>query len=171
MALAGQNRRRLDMPYGESPGAPKRSSNPDSDGAMQHFLLLFQLLFGAITDLVSEDLMNEMSAGFADPFRPWVKALTRINRLMVEQLEKAGTLRMESMKGYVELGVAQVKIALRVSDPHSLHDFTDSQFAVLSFVGHRILDDGRTANEWGVDCCNQAQRVARQNLLSLLFKY
>jgi phasin family protein len=90
---------------------------------------------------------------------------------MVEQLERAATLRMESLQGYVDLSVAQVKVAFKVTDPHSLYEFTDSQLAVLSFVGHRMLDDGRAAKEWSVDCCQQAQRVARRNLLSLLFKY
>jgi len=129
------------------------------------------LLFGSITDLASEDVMSAMSARFAEPFGYWVTALTRTNRLMVEQLEKAVTLQMDSVKAYVDLGVSQVKVAFKVTDPHSLHEFTDSQCAVLSFVGHRVLDDGRMLNEWGVDCCRQAQRVARQNLLSLLFKY
>ncbi len=71
----------------------------------------------------------------------------------------------------MDLGLAQVKVALKVTDPHSLHEFADSQFAVLSFVGHRMLDDGRALNEWGMECCNQAHRLARQNMLSLLFKY
>lgn len=114
--------------------------------------------------------MNEMPAKFAEPFGPWVTALIRTNRFMVEQVEKAVTLQVDSLKGYVDLGIAQIKVAFKVTDPHSLHEFTDSQFAVLSFVGHRMLEDGRLTNEWGVDCCNQAQRVARQNLLTLLFK-
>ncbi|MCO5760978.1 MAG: hypothetical protein NHG36_05640, partial [Chromatiaceae bacterium] len=71
---------------------------------------------------------------------------------------------------YVDLGVAQVKVALKVTDPHSLHEFADSQFAVLSFVGHRMADDGRAVVEWASDCQSQANRVARANLLSLLFK-
>jgi phasin family protein len=115
--------------------------------------------------------MNEMPARFSEPFGPWATALARINCFMVDQLEKAVTLQMNSLKAYVDLGIAQVKVVLKVTDPHSLHEFTDSQFAVLSFVGHRMLDDGRVLNEWGTDCCHQAQQVARQNLLSLVFKY
>jgi len=42
---------------------------------------------------------------------------------------------------------------------------------VASFVGHRILDDGRAAVEWGADCYAQANRLARQNALGFLFKY
>ena len=115
--------------------------------------------------------MSEISVRFTEPFGPWVAALTRVNCFMVEQVEKAVTLRMDSLKAYIDLGVSQVRVAFKVTDPHSLHEFTDSQFAVLSFVGHRLLDDGRVLNEWGNDCCHQAQRVARQNLLSLIFKY
>lgn len=114
--------------------------------------------------------MNEMSIRFTEPFGPWITALTRVNRFVVERMEKAAALQMDSLKAYVDLGIAQIKVALKVTDPRSLHEFTDSQFAVLSFVGHRMLDDGRVVNEWGVDCCNQAQRVIRQNLLSLLFR-
>lgn len=89
---------------------------------------------------------------------------------MLEQLEKWVSLQMDSLKAYVDLGVAQAKVALKVTDPRSLHEFTDSQFAVASFVGHRVVDDGRLLAEWGADCCNQANRVARQNMLSVLFK-
>jgi phasin family protein len=115
--------------------------------------------------------MNEKPIRFADPFGPWVTVLTRTNRFMVEQLEKAVALRMDSLKAYVDLGVSQVKVALKVTDSHSLHEFTDSQFAVLSFVGHRMLDDGRVLNEWSTDSCREIQQVARQNMVSLIFKY
>ena len=99
----------------------------------------------------------------------WVAPLQRTNQFVVERAEQWAALRMDSLKAHVDLGVAQVKVALKVTDPHGLHEFTDSQFAVLSFVGHRMLDDGRLLAEWGADSYRQAARLARQNLLGLLF--
>ncbi len=114
--------------------------------------------------------MNEGSVGFTALFRPWVASLTRANQSMAGQLEKWVGFQMDSLRAYVDLGVAQAKVALKVIDPHSLHEFADSQFAVASFVGHRIADDGRLLAEWSTDCCNQSNRLARQNMLSVLFK-
>ena len=115
--------------------------------------------------------MNEKSTTAFEPIKPFLAALARTNQFMVGQSEKWVALHMNSLKSYIDLGVAQVKVAAKVVDPHNLHEFSDSQFAVASFVGHRILDDGRAAVEWGADCYAQANRLARQNALGFLFKY
>ena len=115
--------------------------------------------------------MNEMPVGFSAPFRPLVEPLTKFNQFTIAQLEKGVALGLDSLRAYVDLGVAQVKVALKVNDPHGLHEFADSQFAVLSFVGHRMLDDSRALNEWGMDSCNQAHRLMRKSMVDLLFKY
>lgn len=114
--------------------------------------------------------MNEMPAVWVEPFKPWVVPLTRFNQFMAEQVEQWSALQMESLKAYVDLGIAQIRVALKVTDSHSLHEFADSQFAVLSFVGHRVLDDGRAVVEWSNQCQVQANRLSRENLLGLLFK-
>jgi phasin family protein len=110
--------------------------------------------------------MNEMPAVIGE----WVAPLQRTNQFLVQRLEQWAALQMESLKAYVDLGVAQCKVALKVTDPHSLHEFVDSQFAVLSFVGHRMMDDGRMLAEWSAAGCRQADHLARQNLLGVLFK-
>ena len=110
--------------------------------------------------------MNEMVVLFGK----WVVPLRRTNQFLTERMEQWAAMQMDSLKAYVDLGVAQIKVALKVTDPHSLHDFTDSQFAVLSFVGHRMMDDGRMLAEWTANGYRQADRLARQNLLELLFK-
>ena len=114
--------------------------------------------------------MNEQSAAVAAPFKPWLTSLTRFNRFTVGRIEQWVALQMDSLRAYVDLGVAQTRVAFKVTDPHSLHEFADSQFAVLSFVGHRMADDGRMLAEWSADGCRQADRLARQNLLRLMFK-
>ena len=111
--------------------------------------------------------MNEMITALIGQ---WGAPLQRTNRFVTDRLGQWATLQMDSLKAYVDLGVAQFKVALKVTDPHSLHEFTDSQFAVLSFVGHRMMDDGRMLAEWSADGCRQADRLARKNLLGVLFK-
>ena len=114
--------------------------------------------------------MNEKSAVFAKPIQPLLTSMTRANQMAVGQAEKWVALQMDSLRSYVDLAVAQVKVALKVTGPHSLHEFADSQFAVLSFVGHRIIDDSRAMSEWGNDCQKQAVGLSRANLLAVLFK-
>jgi phasin family protein len=99
----------------------------------------------------------------------WVAPLQRTNQFVVERVEQWTALRMDSLRAYVDLGVAQLKVAFKVTDPHGLREVTDSQFAVLSFVGHRMLDDGWMLARWSSDSYRQADRLARQNLLGLLF--
>ena len=114
--------------------------------------------------------MNEMPAAWVEPLKPWIAPLTRFNQFMIGQMEQWASLQMGSLKAYADLGVAQVRVALKVTDRRSLNEFADSQFAVLSFVGHRVLDDGRALAEWGNNYQTQANRLARENLLGLLFK-
>ena len=114
--------------------------------------------------------MNEQSAAVAAPFKPWLTSLTRFNRFTVGRIEQWVALQMDSLRAYVDLGVAQTRVAFKVTDPHSLHEFADSQFAVLSFVGHRLIDDSRAMNEWGIQGQNQAVGLSRANLLTVLFK-
>ncbi|MDG4596810.1 MAG: hypothetical protein P9F75_14185 [Candidatus Contendobacter sp.] len=99
----------------------------------------------------------------------WGAPLRRTNQLVIERVEQWATLRMDSLKAYVDLGVAQFKVALKVTDPHGLREVADSQFAVLSFVGHRMLDDGWALAKWNADNYRQADQTARRNLLDLLF--
>ncbi len=111
--------------------------------------------------------MNKMPIGLSAPL---TESLTKFNQFVISQLEKGVALGLDSWKAYVDLGASQIRVALKVTDPHSLHEFADSQFAVLSFVGHRMLDDNRALNEWGMEGCNQAQRLARKNMMDMLLK-
>lgn len=113
--------------------------------------------------------MNKMAAG-GEPFDHMVAICTRTNQMVVEQGEKWVEMRMDSLRAHVDLGLSQAKVALKVTDPHSLNEFVDSQLAVLSFVGHRMMEDSRALVEWGVDCVKQADRLIRRNALQLLFK-
>lgn len=114
--------------------------------------------------------MNEIPAELSQALKPFIEPLTKFNQLTNSQIEKWVALSMDSVKAYMDLGVAQVKVALKVHDAQSLSEFTDSQFAVLSFVGHRMLDDNRVLNEWGADCYHQSSRLTRSSLLNLIFK-
>lgn len=114
--------------------------------------------------------MNEQSAAFAAPFKPLLTSLTRCNQFAVGRIEQWVALQMDSLRAYVDLGVAQTRVAFKVTDPHSLHEFADSQFAVLSFVGHRLIDDSRAMNEWASEGQKQTIGLGRANLLTALFK-
>mgnify|MGYP003616212354 CR=1 FL=1 len=114
--------------------------------------------------------MNEIPGTGFEPMKPLVAALVRTHQAVVGQFEKWVELRMDSLRAYVDFGLAQTKIALVATDSRSAGEFADSQFAVLSFVGQRMMEDGRALAEWGGDCFAQANRVARENALGLLFK-
>ncbi len=114
--------------------------------------------------------MNDMPSTSFEPMKPFVAALVRTNQALVGQFEKWVELRLNSLRAYVDLGLAQTKIALMTTDAQSASEFADSQFAVLSFVGYRMMEDGRALADWGGDCFAQTNRLARENALGLLFK-
>ncbi|MBK8963412.1 MAG: hypothetical protein IPM75_10100 [Candidatus Competibacteraceae bacterium] len=86
--------------------------------------------------------MNDMPSTSFEPMKPLVAALVRTNQALVGQFEKWVELRLDSLRAYVDLGLAQTKIALMTTDAQSASEFADSQFAVLSFVGYRMMEDG-----------------------------
>lgn len=114
--------------------------------------------------------MNDTSTMFYEPMRPVATALARTNQVMIGQFEKWVMLGLDSMKAYVDLSIAQMNVALKVTDPHSLFEFSDSQIAVWSFIGHRMMEDTRLMAEWSMECGVQANQLARENTLRLLFR-
>ena len=110
--------------------------------------------------------MNPMQA----LLEPWIAPWQRTQRFAIGRMEQWAAMHMESLKTYIDLGVTQLKVAAKVTGPHSLSEFNDSQYAVLSFVGHRMMDDGRMLAEWSTESYQKAHQVARQNLLGLLLK-
>ena len=58
--------------------------------------------------------MNEMPVGLSESLL--VKPVAKANRFMVSQAGKAVALGLDSLQAYVDLGVAQVKVALKVND-------------------------------------------------------
>ncbi|MCB1770197.1 MAG: phasin family protein [Candidatus Competibacteraceae bacterium] len=115
-------------------------------------------------------MMNEMPAGSGEPLKLFVEPMTKLNRLIGSQMEKWVALSMDSFKAYMDLGVAQAKVVLKVHDARGLSEFADSQLAVWSFVGHRMLDDNRALKEWSADYYQQVNCLARSNLLNIMFK-
>lgn len=115
--------------------------------------------------------MSETPLAFIEQFRSFLAPLTKANQFLIERIEKLVTLQMDSVKVYTDLGLSQIKVALKATDSDSAHDFLDSQFAVLSFIGHRVLDDGRALAEWSTGCVTGVARLAQENTLKMIFKY
>ncbi|MGB2682504.1 MAG: phasin family protein [Candidatus Competibacter sp.] len=115
--------------------------------------------------------MNAMPAVGCEPIDRMISSMARTNQVLVDQFEKLVDLRMNSLKAYVDLGLSQAKVVLKISDARGFDEFLDSQFAVLSFVSHQMVDDGRALAEWGIDGSKQATRLAQENALRVLFKY
>lgn len=114
--------------------------------------------------------MNQSMVNVEAPFAALAEPLMQTHQLLISQCEKGMALGMNSLKAYVDLAAAQVTVALKIRDSYSLHEFADSQFAVLSFVGHRLFEDIRALGEWEIDACQQAQGLLQRRLLRCVFK-
>jgi phasin family protein len=115
--------------------------------------------------------MNEIPDMVFEPIKPLVASVARTNQMVLGQVEKWMALQADSLKAYMDLGLSQVKVALKVTDLHSLQEFSGSQFAVMNFMSHRVLDDVQAIREWGADCFVQTHRLSRENTLRWLFKW
>jgi phasin family protein len=78
-------------------------------------------MIGRVFHTNRENVMNEMPAAWVEPLKPWIAPLTRFNQFMVRQMEQWTSLQMGSLKAYADLGVAQVRVALKVTDRSSLN--------------------------------------------------
>jgi len=114
--------------------------------------------------------MNEIPAKLGQPLKPFIEPIAQFNQLTSSQIEKWVVLSMDSLKAYMDLGLAQARVALKVRNAQNFNEFVDSQSAVLSFVAHRMVEDYRSLNEWGIDCYYQTNHLMRSNLLNLIFK-
>ncbi|MBK8507470.1 MAG: hypothetical protein IPL51_02155 [Candidatus Competibacteraceae bacterium] len=49
--------------------------------------------------------------------------MARTNQVLVDQFEKLVDLRMNSLKAYVDLGLSQAKVVLKISDARGFDEF------------------------------------------------
>ncbi len=95
---------------------------------------------------MSIELFNDYVAKLGTYTAPAVKA----NKLFVASLEKLVELQLAALHTYTDLGLAQLKAAVEVSDADSLKAYLRGQVETASVVRQKLLDDAKALAELSV---------------------
>jgi phasin family protein len=97
---------------------------------------------------MQENIIN----AFAEQAKSMYSPLTKLNTLMVENIEKMTEFQLNSIKSYADLSIDQLKKASDVKDADSLRNFSSSQNEVAATVNKKIMEDAKSladiANEF-----------------------
>ena len=115
--------------------------------------------------------MKGTATVFFNALQPGVRLAVKARQEGVAQWESLVALQMNSLRAYVDLGLAQYRVAAQISSPQDLCEALDSQIAVFSFLGHRLQDDSRALLEWQQSTLARSYALWRAGLIALIFRY
>ena len=76
-------------------------------------------------------------------------------------------LQLASLETYYALGIANMKAALEVRDVTSLKDYTLAQNELVKTVGEKLTADVKAVTELTGEFNTEAQKIARESVVSL----
>ena len=115
--------------------------------------------------------MKGTTTVFFNALQPGVRLVVKARQEGVAQWESLVALQMNSLRAYVDLGLAQCRVAAQISSPQDLCEALDSQIAVFSFLSHRLLDDSRALLEWQQTAQTRSYALLRAGLIALIFRH
>lgn len=97
---------------------------------------------------MQENIIN----AFAEQAKSMYSPLTKLNSLMVENIEKMTEFQLNSIKSYADMSIDQMKKATEIKDADSLRTFSSAQTEVAATVNKKIMEDAKSladiANEF-----------------------
>lgn len=107
--------------------------------------------------------VNEQFAAFAAPMK-------QFNNLVVGNVEKLAAMQLAAMQSYTEMGIAQLKGALEVSDADSFNAYVAQQKDVLKVVSEKIAADSKAVTELSSAFGAEAQKIAQDSIAAVAKK-
>lgn len=104
---------------------------------------------------MQENIIN----AFAEQAKSMYSPLTKLNTLMVENIEKMTEFQLNSIKSYADLSIDQLKKASDVKDADSLRNFSSSQNEVAATVNKKIMEDAKSLADIANDFKSQIETV------------
>lgn len=115
-------------------------------------------------------MSEEMITGLGDQALKLISPVKEFNKLAVAKAEKLAYLQLASLQSYSELGIAQLKAALEVSDPDSLQVYVSKQSEFLKTLAEKLAEDTRAVAELSKEFSEEAQQIAKDSIATISSK-
>ncbi|WP_435104024.1 phasin family protein [Arhodomonas sp. AD133] len=109
-------------------------------------------------------MSNETITGLTEQFTKAFEPTRAFVGLTVDHIEKLAQVQIEAAKAYTDLGIAQTREALQISDAKSLQDYVARQKDVAETVTKRVSDDAQKLGELGTSYTEEATKLVEQNI-------
>jgi len=73
--------------------------------------------------------------------------LVKVNKLMVENIEKMMLFQMNALKAYLDIGINQMRAAAEINDVKSLQSFYKRQTDIAQTVQQKMLHDAKAMSD------------------------
>ncbi len=114
-----------------------------------------------VIDLFSKALENPQS--LPEP-------LVKINKLMVENIEKMMVFQMNSVKAYMDIGINQMRAAAEINDVKSWQDFYKRQSEIAQTVQQKMMHDAKTMTDLATRFKTEMDGLTKTALEDVLLK-
>ncbi len=99
-------------------------------------------------------------------FEHWAKQasaalgpMQELNELVVDSMNQAAQLQLESVKYYSELYMQRLEAGLKLREPKDVQDYLTEQMGVVRQVGEKAASDAQTLTQMGMELGSKAQQV------------
>lgn len=104
-------------------------------------------------------MQDNIINAFAEQAKSMYAPLTKLNSLMVDNMEKMTEFQLTTIKSYAELSIDQMKKAVEIKDAESLRSFSSAQAEVASTVNKKIMEDAKTLSDLANDFKGQVESI------------
>ena len=111
---------------------------------------------------MQENIIN----AFAEQAKSMYSPLTKLNSLMIENIEKMTAFQLNSIKSYADMSIDQMKKATDIKDADSLRTFSSDQTEVAATVNKKIMEDAKSLADIANEFKSQMETVWKDTATS-----
>lgn len=106
-------------------------------------------------DVMSENLLGN----FTEQAKNVSEPLTKINQLLLANVEKVAEFQMGAAKAYAEITMKQFKDLAEVKDIESLKNYGTGQAEAASTIAKKVMEDLKTLGEMGNEFKSEVENI------------
>ena len=99
---------------------------------------------------------------FAEQAKSFSTPLSKLNSLMVGNMEKMTEFQLNAIKSYAEVGINQMKKAAEIKDADSMRSFSSSQAEATTELNKKIMEDAKSLSEMAVEFKGQVEAIMEE---------
>lgn len=96
---------------------------------------------------------------FAEQAKSFSTPLSKLNSLMVGNMEKMTEFQLNAIKSYADMTMSQMKKAVDVKDAESMREFSSAQAEVAGTVNKKIMEDAKALSDIATEFKTQVEAI------------